>query len=334
MTLFVLALVIFLVSLGGTRLALWLLRRHQVMDKPNARSNHTLPTPRGGGVAVIAAMISGAAVLWLLGYDIQPGIPLLYGIALLTPISFYDDIKGASIRWRFLCQLLAVSITLSLFPLPGLLFGGALPAFLERVIAALGLLWFINLYNFMDGIDGITGSETAAISIGVALVALAAGLPSFLSLYPLIIVASILGFLVWNWHPARIFIGDVGSVTLGYVTGWLLLQLAAAGYLAAALILPAYYLTDSSVTLIKRMIRGERFWESHSQHFYQQAVRSGYNHAQVTRGITYINIILIITALISTHGGGYALASLTIAYSSVAGLVYYWHRQKHPLTKK
>jgi UDP-N-acetylmuramyl pentapeptide phosphotransferase/UDP-N-acetylglucosamine-1-phosphate transferase len=117
-----------------------------------------------------------------------------------------------------------------------------------------------------------------------------------------VMVAAALGFLVWNWHPAKIFLGDSGSVPLGYLLGWLLLSAASHGHWAAALILPAYYLTDASITLVRRALRGERLWEAHRQHFYQKAVQGGAGHARVASLILLANAILVLLAWLSeTH---------------------------------
>src|SRR5205085_11238320 len=161
----------------------------------------------------------------------------------------------------------------------------------------------INAFNFMDGIDGIAGSEAAAIGAGVALLALAhldvVGLGT--GLFGAAAAGASLGFLRWNWQPAKLFMGDVGSVPLGYLLGWLLLTLAGAGYWAPALIVPLYFLVDASWTLLRRLARGEKIWQPHRQHFYQRAVQAGRSHAAVVLRVIAADMVLIGAALWSTE---------------------------------
>jgi len=165
----------------------------------------------------------------------------------------------------------------------------------------LAWLWFINLYNFMDGIDGITGIETLVITLGIIVLAqITDGAPDTLQGPALVIAATAVGFLIWNWAPAKIFMGDVGSVPLGFVLGWLLLDLAGEGYVLAALILPGYYLTDATVTLFSRLLRGEKIWQAHRQHAYQQAVQNGLSHGSVSIRVALAGMALIALAAAST----------------------------------
>ena len=145
----------------------------------------------------------------------------------------------------------------------------------------LGWVWFINLFNFMDGIDGISGVECLGIGLGVAVIAALDGVPSGHGSLGICLAAAAAGFLIWNWHPAKVFMGDVGSVPLGFLIGWLLLDMAAAGAWAPAVILPAYYLADATITLLRRLLRGAAPWQAHRDHFYQQATQAGRSHARV-----------------------------------------------------
>jgi UDP-N-acetylmuramyl pentapeptide phosphotransferase/UDP-N-acetylglucosamine-1-phosphate transferase len=175
-----------------------------------------------------------------------------------------------------------------------------LPPLLDRAASALLWVWFINLYNFMDGIDGITVVETLGLGLGIAaVVALAGSAADGTVVLALIAAAAAAGFLRWNWHQAKLFLGDAGSVPLGFVMGWLLLGLAARGYWAPALILPLYYLADATLTLLRRIARRERFWQAHRTHFYQRAAARDGNHADVARGITLGDAALIGAALIA-----------------------------------
>lgn len=283
--------VVFLASLIGTRLILAWLRRRQIMDHPNERSSHSLPTPRGGGLAVISVVI----LAW--AYVGPPGIlAVLAPAAGLAVVSWLDDLKGLPAWGRLAAQIVAVAAVLAFWPLErGPFLGGLLPDFLDTLAAGLLWVWFINLYNFMDGIDGITGVETVTLGTGAALVASVAGLNVEAFLCAATIAAAAMGFLWWNWSPARIFLGDVGSVPLGFLLGGLMLYLASRGQPLAALVLPAYYLADATITLIRRALRRERVWQAHREHFYQKAVDGGRSHASVSlevlgAGLFYIGL--------------------------------------------
>jgi len=284
-----LAIVVFAISTPLSFLAVaavlrWL-RRKQILDHPNERSSHSRPTPRGGGLAITPLLLIG-----LLGLGLHPAV--IGGAAALFLLSWRDDRGSLPASVRLALQLAAVAV--GLFFLPPILPG--LPFWADRLLAGFAWLWFVNLYNFMDGIDGITGIETISLAIGLAL--LGGSLPQ-----SALLAGVMLGFLGLNWHPAKIFLGDSGSVPLGYLLGWMLLSLAGQGHQAAALILPAYYLADATLTLVKRALRFEPIWQAHRQHLYQQAVRGGASHAQVSLLILFCNAMLIATAWLSAKVG-------------------------------
>lgn len=279
----------------ATARALVLLRRRQVLDRPNERSSHVEPTPRGGGIGVLAALVPALAVVLVASDAGPPWWLLLLGTVLLAAIGFRDDLRGLPAGLRFAAQALAVGSVLAL--LPGeLRLVSWLPIPLERLLLGLAWLWFVNLFNFMDGIDGISGVEAVAIGLGTALVALAAGIAG-LAAPGLVVAAAAAGFLVWNWHPARLFLGDVGSVPLGYVLGFLLLMLALHGQWPAALLLALYHWADATLTLLRRLMRGEKVWRAHRQHFYQRAVRGGMSHARVARIVAALDAGLVLLAV-------------------------------------
>ncbi len=301
---------VFLVSLAATLLftgiLVRVLRRRRILDHPNERSSHETPTPRGGGIAVIAVVLSAGALIALLSRSAPAGLwPILGGAGVLAGISWLDDLKGLGALPRLAAQSAAVVLGLVFLPAESLVFQGLLPEFADRLLAGLAWIWFINLFNFMDGIDGIAGVE--AVCIGAGLFVVQQGLGGN-ALIALTIAGAALGFLWWNWQPARIFLGDVGSVPLGYLLGWLLLSAAAAGAWAPALILPLYYLADASLTLVRRLLRGERIWAAHREHAYQRAVQGGMSHAQTVRIITAGNVALIGLAVVA--GGGWPIAAL------------------------
>ncbi|HXP97000.1 MAG TPA: glycosyltransferase family 4 protein [Telmatospirillum sp.] len=290
--------------LVGTRWVLtWLLRK-QILDHPNERSSHSRPTPRGGGLAVTPAILLawiGLSCLAARAGGLGQAWTPVTGALILLILSWMDDESGLSARLRLGVHAFVVAVGLAAWPADQLLCQNLLPFWADRLIAFGAWLWFVNLFNFMDGIDGISGVETTTVGIGLTGVSLLSGDIGNAAL-AIVLVGAALGFLMWNWHPAKIFLGDSGSVPIGYLLGWLLLSAAGHGHWAAALILPAYYLTDATLTLTRRALRGERIWEAHRQHFYQKAIQGGASHACVASIILLANAILIILAWLSeTH---------------------------------
>lgn len=304
-------------SIVATRLVLAWLRHRQILDHPNERSSHSRPTPRGGGLAVTPVVLLAWAAIAAMGGGLTGQWPVIAAAAGLLALSWLDDKAGLPAKLRLGLHVVAVGIGLATMPADQLIFQGWLPLWADRLIG-LGLwVWFVNLYNFMDGIDGITGVETACLALGLVL------LQDRAAPMAAVIGGAGLGFLVWNWHPAKIFLGDSGSVPLGYVLGWLLLSAAGQGHWAAALILPAYYLADATLTLAKRAYRGENLLQAHRQHFYQQAVRGRASHAFVAGVILGANLLLIAAAQAAEQQPGIGLAAAVVA---VGGLLAYLAR--------
>lgn len=314
-------------ALAATRLLIGLLQRRQILDRPNTRSSHVIPVPRGGGIALLTVVL----LLWAMAAFIEPtvwafGQPLLFaasGAVLLAAVSWVDDLRGLGPLPRLLVQ--AGGVTLGLAALPGEqhVFQGLLPFWLDRLGAGLAWIWFVNLYNFMDGIDGIAASETVCIGIGIAAIGLTGAINPELGLLALVLAAAALGFLRWNWQPAKIFLGDVGSVPVGYLTGWLLLLIATQGAWSAALLLPLYFLADATFTLMRRFLRGDRVWRPHREHLYQQAVRRGLPHARVVGAMLGCNAALVALAVTATAGPAW-VAWATLATGAACTLMLMW----------
>ncbi|EKV27400.1 Undecaprenyl-phosphate N-acetylglucosaminyl 1-phosphate transferase [Caenispirillum salinarum AK4] len=259
-------------------------------------------------------------------------VSILAAAAVLAAVSWIDDRRQLPPLPRLTVQAAAVALGMTLLPAEALVLDGALPVWLDHTLAGVGWLWFVNLYNFMDGIDGITGVETGSIGGGLAILALAGLAPEGFLVPGVVLVAAAMGFLLWNWHPARLFMGDVGSVPLGYVVGFLLIALAASGHLAAAVILALYYLVDATVTLLRRIVRGEKPWTPHRSHFYQLAVRGGLGHDRASAAIAIVNAGLIGCAVAAAAGHG--LAGLAGAAGLVVllcgGFLRIWLRAERP----
>ncbi|MGB8839740.1 MAG: glycosyltransferase family 4 protein, partial [Aliidongia sp.] len=311
----------FLSSAAATGFVLLWLRRRQILDHPNDRSSHDRPTPRGGGLAVIPVVALCWAVLAMLGLAPLSTLGVVAAAVGLAALSWRDDRLSLSVWLRLAVQFAAVLLGLAFLPGGGLVFHGLLAPLPDLVATAVLWLWFVNLFNFMDGIDGITASETVMIGLGVALIALvAADYQSGALPLGLAIAAAALGFLAWNWQPAKLFLGDVGSIPLGYLLGWLLLGLARDGAWAPALILPLYYLTDATLTLAYRLLRGRRVWEAHREHFYQRAIQRGLSHAAVVLRIAAANLALVLLALLATAWPLPAVAAAVV----VVGALLVW----------
>lgn len=322
----------FLLSLIGCRMAIPLLQRWRVMDTPNARSNHSAPVPRGGGIVVMATIYG----LAFYGHAIGDHFVFLPAI-LLAVVFMWEDVFGLpvivrlgaqvlaffSAAWPVLgmalysCLLCSSSATVNIdFPLLGLL----LLALIVWVLA-------INFYNFMDGINGITAMQTCSICVGMLLL----GKPFNLAM-PVIIMGALLGFYWWNRTPARLFIGDSGSVPLGGLMVALLVEPVLRGRigyfgLLPLLILPLYYWLDATSTLVWRTLKGEKPWQAHSEHAYQWAVRSGYSHAQVTLRILLLNLLLIALAWGATQGKVAAFACTIAAFCATSALILHFRRR-------
>lgn len=286
------------------------LRRRAVMDIPNERSSHKVPTPRGGGLVVTLVVVIGWGIaIALLGsgpYMVAASV-VLGGAAVLGALSWIDDRVNLPRRLRFPVHVAAVAAALAVLPADAVVFQGVLPVWADRVVTGLAWVWFVNLYNFMDGIDGISGVQTASIGLGIAGLALglgvgvASGLP--VAVLGTIAAGAAIGFLMWNWHPAKVFLGDVGSIPLGYLLGWLLLVLALSGWLAVAFILPAFYLADATLTLLLRAARGGPVLAPHREHFYQRAVhQGGLRHDQVVVRVLAGNVVLVAAAVVAAAG--------------------------------
>lgn len=316
-----------LVSLWGCgAVRRWLLAR-DVLDTPNARSSHDAPVPRGGGVAVMVPL----TLVWL-AWAVGGPMPLELAIvpvlaALLAAFSFVDDLRGLPAWARLLAQAAAVVPVLLILPPQMLLLQGLVPFPVDRVLMGLAWLWFINLTNFMDGIDGISGVEAGAIAIGLLIAGTLVGL---VMLAPLAaaVLGAVLGFLYWNRPPARLFLGDVGSVGLGYLLGFLLILVAATTAWQVALILPAYYLADATITLVRRAAKGEKVWRAHREHFYQRAARAMGGHMPVLRVVGALNLLLIACAAYAAACPGKEWRALLAAGAGVAVVLWYFARTR------
>ncbi|MCY1510579.1 Undecaprenyl-phosphate alpha-N-acetylglucosaminyl 1-phosphate transferase [compost metagenome] len=266
-----------------------------LMDIPNARSSHSVPTPRGGGVAIVVSFLVALPVMSLLGV-----LPWMLCWALLgsglcvAVVGFLDDHGHIAARWRLLAHFGAAFWALyCVGGLPSVeLFGLTLQlGVLGHIIAALYLVWVLNLYNFMDGIDGIASVEAISACLGAAILYWYLGRIE-LVIAPVLLAIAVAGFLFWNFPPARIFMGDAGSGFLGISLGVLSLQAAWAApeFLWSWLILLGVFIVDATWTLFRRLLRGDKVYEAHRSHAYQFASRRYGRHLPVTLAVAAINL--------------------------------------------
>ncbi|MGE3770610.1 MAG: glycosyltransferase family 4 protein [Bdellovibrionales bacterium] len=298
-----------LLAWAATGAAYAAMQRRNIVAAVNERSHHTTPVTLGGGWGVIAPVLLALALLVVFTPHAPTALPLAGAMLLLVAVSWVDDLGNVSALLRFGVQIVAVAIGYQALP-EGQILQGLVPPWLETVLVAVGWLWFINLYNFMDGIDGIAGVETFSIGAGIVAIALLVlPLDGMTPVLAAAVCGAAVGFLKWNWHPARIFMGDVGSIPLGFLLGFLLLSVAAQGYLVAALILPLYYLVDATYTLLRRAARGQKFWQAHREHFYQIACGGpGRDHDRVVIQIGILNMGLVVCAAAALNIGPAMLA--------------------------
>ncbi|MFT6599995.1 MAG: Fuc2NAc and GlcNAc transferase [Alloalcanivorax sp.] len=290
---------VFLCSLVGT----WMLRHYAVsrsiLDVPNARSSHQVPTPRGGGVAVVVTFLAGLPVLAALGAVSFPAALGLWGAgALVAAIGWLDDHGHVAARWRLLKHFGAAAWLL--YWLNGLapvtLFGFWIDfGWTGHIFTAFYLVWMLNLYNFMDGIDGLAGVQALTVALGCVFIYSLLGEIGLMAL-PLLLCASVAGFLVWNFPPARIFMGDAGSGFLGFMIGALSLHAAWAvpEMLWSWQILMGVFIIDATFTLIRRLCNGEKAHEAHRTHAYQYASRHYGSHRAVTLRVLVINVLWLL----------------------------------------
>jgi len=276
----------------------WLAR--YAVAEPNARSSHKLPTPQGGGIAVVgAAIVVSGGALSLSGTasaSILALIPILAGVLLIAAVGALADKRPIAAAPRLLLQSFAVAAALATLP-PELRLLPVLPWWSERILLLIGALWFVNLVNFMDGLDWMTVVEVVPITGALGVMGLLGYLPWQDTVIGMALCGATIGFAFFNRPVAKLFLGDVGSLPVGLLLGWLLLALAGSGACSAAALLPLYYLADSTITLLRRAVRGEPVWLAHRSHFYQRATDRGFRVIQVVARVFAINVALAALAL-------------------------------------
>lgn len=293
----------------------------KLLDIPNARSSHRLPTPRGGGLAIVIVFLAGLTVFALAGIPIAKTVWVICGVGSgVALVGFWDDHSHVPAHRRLMAHFIAAALGLyGLGGMPPLLvFGYSIaPAWFEQVFGLFYLVWLLNLYNFMDGIDGLAAIEAMTVCLGVVVLYLITS-ESTGQLWALALLGiSVTGFLVWNFPPARIFMGDVGSGFLGIVLGLFSIQSAwiAPQFFWSWLILLGVFIVDATLTLMRRFLSGEKIYEAHRSHAYQVAARRYHAHKPVSVMIGIINVCwLLPLALWVGLGSLEGVFGLVIAY--------------------
>jgi Fuc2NAc and GlcNAc transferase len=296
-----------------------------LLDIPNNRSSHTVPTPRGGGLAiVIVLLMSGVVSLFLPQAPIDVLVCLLLATLAFSLLGWQDDKHDLPASVRFLIQLLIAVFAsgwLLWAAVPGYSTSFALLALL--LLSTLWIAWMANLYNFMDGIDGISAVESLILGATTSYWFAISGVAS-MAIICIAVAGASVGFMRWNWSPAKIFMGDVGSLALGAffaiiaIIGTTRLDIP----FLAFLILYAVYLADSGVTLLHRIIKREKWWQAHRSHFYQRAVQSGFSHAQVSLSVMALNIIFAVLASLLIMGIINATAASVVTMAILMPLMF------------
>ena len=284
----------------------WVVRpvllRH-ALATPNIRSSHRIPTPQGGGIAVVAATLVGAALA--VGYNsgsINSGLPtaLFAATLFMALVGIADDVKSIPVLPRLLLQGLAIVAVVLTAP-HDLRIVPACPLWIERGLVLIAGLWFVNLVNFMDGLDWMTVAEVVPITAAMILLGWLGHFSVPATITAAALCGAMIGFAPYNRPVAKIFLGDVGSLPIGLLLGWCLLQLAYRRQFEATLLLPLYYLCDATATLLRRMIRREPFWAAHRSHYYQRATDNGFSVAHVVGEVFALNVGLAILAVASAN---------------------------------
>lgn len=305
---------------------------HNVMDTPNHRSSHSIPTPRGGGLSIV--VMSLMAVLLLIAFDclaIRTGIALLFGGSAIALIGWLDDKYHLSLGLRLSVHMAsAVCSVMMLGGLPSVRIGSVMftsPIILS-VLAAVGTVWATNLFNFMDGIDGIAGIQTACMGLGGGVLLMLSG-EIGLSHCMFALGAASLGFLVLNWHPAKIFMGDVGSGFIGFYIATVAVasENAAAVPLLLWVMMMAVFVVDATGTLAWRTIEGYRWSEAHRNHVYQLAVRSGLSHDRVALIVGIADCVLIGISYLGLRRPDHA-GIISVVILAAVSVVWGWLRHR------
>jgi UDP-N-acetylmuramyl pentapeptide phosphotransferase/UDP-N-acetylglucosamine-1-phosphate transferase len=287
---------------AGSLVLLHPLLQRYALARPNARSSHKVPTPQGGGIAVIGAtiVVVALAAYWFPELAIDP-VQLgwvLAATAALAMVGVTDDIRPLEAPLRLSLQALAVIAVIATLPIE-LRVLPMLPWWFERALLVVASVWFVNLVNFMDGIDWMTVAEVVPVTAGLVAIGAMGALPGDGMIVALALCGAVIAFAPFNRPVARLFLGDVGSLPIGLLIAWLLILVAGRGHLVAALLLPLYYVADTTITLLRRLTAGEPITQAHRGHFYQRAMDAGVDVYRIVGRVFLVNVVLAVLAAIT-----------------------------------
>ncbi|PHV11158.1 MraY family glycosyltransferase [Chitinimonas sp. BJB300] len=303
----------------------------KIMDVPNERSSHLVATPRGGGIAIVLTFLGALPVLWLAEIISSSVLLALVGTGFwVSLVGFLDDRGHIAARWRLMAHCLGASWALAwLGGMPPLVVFGLLiePNWFWHLVTIIYLIWMLNLYNFMDGIDGLASLEAITVCLGGIVLYWLTEPNSIAWVLPALLIAAVAGFLCWNFPPARIFMGDAGSGFLGITLG--ILPIIAARVQPelfwAWLVLLGVFVVDSTTTLLRRVLRGHKIHEAHRSHAYQYLSRLMKAHRPVSLGVSFINLVWLLPIAIII-GKGYldGFLGMLFAYLPLIGMAFYF----------
>lgn len=330
------------VALLGLALVSWLLvygtrlwtQRLQILDIPNERSSHSRPVPRGGGGAIVFVTLAVGVWYASLHAFVWSVWAYLIGGLLIAIISWLDDLRSIASPVRLACHILAALLILASLDLT---LEWPQPIVPWQLVAPTALIWIVgltNIYNFMDGIDGLAGSQAVVAGLWWAIISTLLGVP-FVTMVALALTAGSIGFLLHNWSPARIFMGDVGSAFLGYsfaVFPLFHLQSGKSWSVLIGGVLSVWpFLFDGCLTIIRRALGGENIFQAHRSHLYQRLVIQGWSHRTVTTlYLVYALISAACAFAIVDYGWHWTIAGIPVGFG--VGL-FFWvrHRERQPV---
>ena len=315
--------------------------RYALLDKPNHRSLHSMVTPRAGGLAILVGLAAGSGCIWQDWWFPGMGLAVL-ALSLVAAVSFADDVRPLPAWLRFLVHFIAAGLLVypagfdpALRLLPGVEWLS--PLWLLRNFCLVFIVWSVNLYNFMDGMDGLAGGMAVSGFGTLALLGWLAGSPAYAGMV-VVVAAAALGFLPFNFPPARLFMGDVGSGALGLLAAFFMLLaerlLLFPLWMGALVFSP--FIVDASWTLIRRGLHGRKPWAAHREHFYQRLVRSGWSHRRTTLWAYALMLKCSLLSLLAFWSGSAGVGGLLLGWMAVvylAIIAYVNVREHRPLSK-
>ncbi len=296
-----------------------------IVDAPDTRRLHNNITPRGGGLSlVILTLLGYTTIEYLFGFhSLMQAFKIMSIFLLIASVSFLDDLKAISVFVRLITHLSCSAAALLLLLFPSSLFHQLFPAPVDFILATICLTTFLNIYNFLDGADGITCIESIHLSITMLILCYLKSEiiinSQFIIVINTIILAFAVGFLVFNWYPARIFMGDVGTISIGFLIGLCLIFIAASNerLFLSAIIASLYYLADGGLTILIRLANKEKIWQPHLKHFFQKALKKGMPHREVVKRIMIGNFVLMLLAINALYFPGLSIILSALVVMSI-----------------